>query len=134
MSFRVPAGKHGVILPLSTPSFVTCPVTCMAPTLPFLHQLPLVLPLFLLLPEDQGFMNPAATPTLPYPPPQYPHAVHHLVTADFLLSQAKGRHFLVTLLLFIHSGNTLEHLLHIGHHARCLVHIGLLNLGHVPKH
>lgn len=69
MTFCVPAGKHGVIFTLSTPSFVTDPATCMALTLHFLHQLPLVLSLSLFLPEDQVFMNLAATPTLSYPPP-----------------------------------------------------------------
>lgn len=50
MTFCVPAGKHGVIFTLSTPSFVTDPATCMALTLHFLHQLPLVLSLSLFLP------------------------------------------------------------------------------------
>lgn len=113
-------GSTGVILPpLSTPSFVTCPATCTVPTLHILHQLPLVLSLSLLFLEDYGFMNLAATPTLP----QNPHAMHYLLTPDFLLGQAKSGHFLLTLLLFIHSGNILEHFSHIGHRARCLVHI-----------
>lgn len=117
MTFCVPAGKHGVIFTLSTPSFVTDPATCMALTLHFLHQLPLVLSLSLFLPEDQGFMNLASTPTLSYPPPS-PHAMHHLVTPDILLSQAKSCHFLVTLLLFSHNGNILEHFSHIGRRVR----------------
>lgn len=69
-------------------------------------------------------MNLAATPTLPYPPPQHPHAMHHLVTPDFLLIWANIHHFLLTLLLFIHSGNMSEHLLLQMPRAHLLVQFG----------
>lgn len=53
-------------------------------------------------------MSLAATAALPYPRPQHPPAMCHLVAPDFLLSQAKSCHFFVTLLLFIRSDNILE--------------------------